>query len=345
MTALPQRQHGTPQAIYDLHARRINGESPRGYLGWSEIGAECDRALWYGWRWVGGRGIGGQLARLFDTGHREEARLLAELRSLGYEVHDRDEHGRQFGVLSHGGHFRGHCDAVVRGLPEAPKSWHLVDVKTIKAKKFDELLKKGLRAMYPKYWAQGQGYMGHLELERAAFIFVCKDDDRIHVERFEFDRAEFEKYEARALRIITAAEPPMRLSDDPAWFACKFCDYHEVCHGGAVPQVNCRTCARATPVMLGDCGAWACEAGKVHIQNPRAEHACHLFIPPLLAGLGQPVDADADSVTYQTADGAQFVNGPAPGFSSAEIRTNPAAVADPTVQHIKATVPTSKVIA
>lgn len=345
MAALPQRQHGTAQDIYDLHARRVNGETPRGYLGWSEIGAECDRALWYGWRWVGGRGIAGQLARLFDTGHREEARLLDELRALGYEVHDRDEQGRQFGVLSHGGHFRGHCDAVVRGLPEAPKTWHLVDVKTIKSKKFDELLKKGFRALYPKYWAQGQGYMGHLQLERAAFIFVCKDDERIHVERFEFDRAEFEKYEARALRIIQAAEPPMRLSEDPAWFACKFCDFQPVCHSGEVPQVNCRTCLSSTPLMLGDTGAWSCESGKVHIRNPRASHPCHRFIPPLLAAHGAPVDADDESVTYQAACGARFVNGPAPGFSSIEIRTNPAVLTDATVQHIKASVLTAQVIA
>jgi hypothetical protein len=344
MAAIPQRQNGTAQAIYDLHARRAAAESPRGYLGWSEIGTECDRALWYSWRWVGSRGFNGQLARLFDTGHREEARLLSELRALGYEVHDRDERGNQFGVLSHGGHFRGHCDAVVRGLPEAPKTWHLVDVKTIKSKKFDELLKKGMRAMYPKYWAQGQGYMGHLQLERAAFIFVCKDDERIHVERFEFERAEFEKYEARALRIIQATEPPLKLSEDPASFACKFCDFHAVCHGGEVPAVNCRTCLSSTPVMLGDTGAWSCERGCVHVRNPREAHECHRFIPPLLAAHGTPVDADDDSVTYEAAGGVKFVNGPAPGFSSVEIRTNPTALVDPTVQHIKATVSTAKVI-
>ena len=342
MAAIPQPSNTTGAAIHAHHAARVAAEKARDYLGWSALGDECERALWYGFRWAGAKQIDGRLARLFDTGHREEARLLDELRALGYEVWDRDERGQQFGVSSVNGHLRGHADAVVRGLPEAPKTPHLVDVKTIKAKKFDELLKKGMRAMYPKYIAQGLGYCGHMKLDRAAFIFVCKDDDRIHVERFEFDQAEFDKLEAKARRIIFAASPPMRLSDDPAWFACKFCDFHAVCHGDAMPAVNCRTCAHATPVEQE--GAWICERGDSAIQQPREAHTCHLFIPPLLAALGEPIDGDDESVTYRAKSGATFTNGRAPGFSSVEIRTNPAALTDPTVLAAKDAFPTARVV-
>jgi hypothetical protein len=345
MVAIPQPSNGTPQAVHALYARRVAAQTPRNYLGWSEIGTECDRALWYGFRWAGRGAIEGRMGRLFDTGHREEARLLQDLRDCGMDVWDRDERGEQFGVSSIGGHFRGHADAVVRGLPEAPLTPHLVDVKTVKSKKFDELLKKGLRALYPKYWAQGQGYMGKLELERAAFIFVCKDDDRIHVERFAFDRAEFDKYEARAARIIRAATPPARISEDPAWFACKFCDFHDVCHGAKLAAVNCRTCAHSTPVEIGEAAAWQCDAGHSQIQQPAAAHSCHRFIPVLLERLGAPVDSDGDAVTYQRADGSRFNNGPAPGFSSAEIALAPDAVTDPTVQMLKSQFLTARVIA
>lgn len=345
MAAIPQPSNTTAAAIYALHARRVAAEKARGYLGWSALGNECDRALWYGFRRAGAAPIDGRLARLFDTGHREEARLLDELRALGYQVWDRDENGQQFGVSSVGGHLRGHADAVVLGLAEAPKTPHLVDVKTIKAKKFDELLKKGMRAMYPKYHAQGIGYCGHLKLDRAAFIFVCKDDDRIHVERFEFDREEFDRLEAKARRIIFSATPPQRLSEDPAWFGCKFCDFHPVCHGDQVPAVNCRTCAHATPVETVDRGAWVCERGQSAIQHSAEAHSCHLFIPPLLSKLGEPIDGDDESVTYRAADGATFVNGKAPGFSSAEIAANPAMVTDPTVQAAKAAFITARVIA
>lgn len=346
MTALPQPQNTTARAIYTLHEQRVAAEPPRCYLGWSELGEPCERRLWYGFRHAGRDAIGGQLARLFDTGHREEARLLDELRALGCEVFDRDPAtGEQFAMSSHGGHLSGHLDAVVRGLPEAPKTWHLVDVKTIKAKKFDELLKKGLRAMYPKYHAQGQGYMGHQGLERAAFVFVCKDDDRIHVERFEFDATEFKKLEQKALRVISASEPPQRLSNDPAWFECKFCPFHDLCHGQALPEVNCRTCAHATPRTDLDGAVWACERGHAEIQRPRSSHGCHRFIPALLANVAEPVDSDGDAVTYRTSSGAQFTNGPRPGFASIEIRAGGiAAVTDPTTRRLCKQFPTAKVI-
>ena len=57
------------------------------------------------------------------------------------------------------------------------------------------------------------------------------------------------------------------------------------------------------------------------------------------------MDADDESVTYRTAAGAQFVNGPAPGFSSVEIRANPASLHDETVRDVKAVFETARVVA
>lgn len=325
MTALPQPTHGTAQVVYQLHAERVAAQPARDYLGWSQIGEPCERALWYSFRWAEREQVEGRIARLFDTGHREEARLLQELRDAGIEVWDRDPAtGEQFSVSSVAGHFRGHLDAIVLGLPEAPKTPHLVDVKTIKAKKFDELLKKGLRALYPKYWAQGHGYMGRMKLTRAAFIFVCKDDDRIHVERFEYDRAEHQKYEDRAERIARAAVPPLRIHEDPAWHECRYCAYREICKGDAAPAVSCRTCTHASPVMEGDAGAWRCERHGCEIPLQWQRQGCdeHRYIPVLLERIAAPVDADpeANTVTYQAPDGGTFINGAPPaGFASTEI--------------------------
>jgi hypothetical protein len=178
-----------------------------------------------------------------------------------------------------------------------------------------------MEALYPRYWAQAHGYMGHMQLERAAFIFVCKDDDRIHVERFAFDRKVFERYEERASRIIRMAEPPMRISEDPAWFECKFCRFHALCHGTAAPQTNCRTCAHATPVM--EDGTWRCEKHQapIPVDAQRAGCESHRFIPILLERFAKPVDMADDGVVYELADGRRFVNGQPPaGLASAEIR-------------------------
>jgi hypothetical protein len=347
MTAIPQPSNTTENAIYALHARKKAQEVERTYIGWSSIGGPCDRALWYQFRWAGAKPVEGRIARLFESGHLEEARVLKELRALGCKVWDRNADGSQFGVSSIGGHFRGHLDAVAEGLPEAPKTPHLVDVKTIKAKKFDELLKKGMKGMYPKYWAQAHGYMGHMNLERAMFIFVCKDDDRIHCERFPFEKAEFEKYEARAARIIKAAEPPLRIHEDPDYFECRFCDYRDVCHQGQVPQVNCRTCAHSTPEMDGD-GRWSCAKRECDIAVEEKRSGCemHRFIPILLESFAEPTDMVGDGVKYAMADGREFINGTPPlAFTSNEIRAakDKRILVDEEVMQLRKQIPTTRI--
>jgi len=320
VTAIPAPADTTVGRIYRLHAQRARDGRMRPYLGWSEIGEECDRALWLRFRWAEFEDIEGRIARLFDTGHREEARVLEELRAIGCTVWDRDEEGNQFGVASLGGHFQGHLDAVVEGLPEAPKTPHLVDVKTIKRKKMDELVKKGMRAVFPKYWAQAHGYMGHAKLTRAMFIFVCKDDDEIHVERFAFEKAELERFEKRAAAVIFAATPPAGISRDPAWFACKFCRFHGQCHGTTAPLVNCRTCVHSTPVADG---TWRCERHGLELAgfDPCADHR---FIPVLLSKFAEATDADGErnTVTYKNLlTGVTFTNGAPPdALASHEIR-------------------------
>jgi hypothetical protein len=349
MSTLPEPTRGTAQAIHLLHAVKAAAEEDRAYLGWSEIGHSCERYLWLKFRWTEREVLEGRIARLFDTGHREEARILAELRALGCKVHDRDENGQQFGISSVGGHLRGHLDAVVEGLPEAPRTAHLVDVKTISSKRFKEIIKKSMKNVYPKYWAQAHGYMGHMKLERAAFIFVCKDDDQIHVERLEFDPEAFTQYEARGERIIRSAEPPPRIADSADDEECKYCVFAPLCHGTTAPRVNCRTCAHSTPVLDGEGGAWRCELRSQQIGDRLQRTGCddHRVIPILLERFATPVDSDGTSVTYRMADGKTFVNGPKPGFSSAEIRAavHKQTLTDLQVAELREQFPDSRVVA
>ncbi len=322
MAAIPEPTHGTAALIHDLYERRAAAQQPREYLGWSKIGETCDRALWMSFRWAEREQIEGRIARLFDTGQREEDRVLQDLRDAGVQVWDRDPAtGKQFAVWSVRGHLRGHLDAIALGLPEAPKTAHVVDVKTANTKKFNEVMKHGLRATYPKYWAQGMGYMGHMQLTRAAFIFVCKDDDRIHIERFDFDQSEFDRLEQRAERIVSATEPPPRISSDPADSECRYCAFRDICHGTAAPQVNCRTCCHSTPV---DEGQWSCAkyGETIPVEHQREGCADHRYIPVLLERFAKPVDADseANTVTYESESGTWVNGAPPAGFTSAEIR-------------------------
>ena len=69
----------------------------RDHLGASVLGNECERALWYGFRWCSPPSHDGRLLRLFDTGKREEARFTMELRGIGCTVYDLDpQTGKQW---------------------------------------------------------------------------------------------------------------------------------------------------------------------------------------------------------------------------------------------------------
>jgi hypothetical protein len=323
MAKLPAPVHATAAAIYRAYEAQA-GDGLRPHLGASEIGHDCDRALWYGFRWAERAQFDGRMLRLFETGKREEARVIDNLRAIGCQVWA-DDGDAQFKVTAVGGHAGGSMDGVVQGLPEAPKTPHLMEVKTHSAKSFKELSAKGVKVAKPQHYAQMQVYCGLATLDRWLYFAVNKDTDELHTERGEFDRAEFDRLMAKAQRIITAAEPPARISDDADWWQCKTCRFAAICHGAAAPLVNCRTCMHSTPALNGEPGGWICEAHKewLTVDEQRAGCDDHRYIPLTLQRFAEAVDADevTNAIVYRnTLTGAQFVNADHPGLSSAEIR-------------------------
>ena len=255
MVALPETSSPTRDAIFAAYeADADTGFRP--HLGASQIGKACERALWYDFRWVTPAAFPGRILRLFETGQLEEVRIVKNLRRIGVTVLEVDpETGRQWRVEAHGSHFGGSLDGVALGLPEAPKTWHVLEFKTHSAKSFRELVAKGVAAAKPQHWAQMQIYMHLTGLSRAMYVAVWKDTDELHVERVRADGDAAERLLVKAGRIIHAARPPARISEDP-WFECRFCDHHDLCHGDAA-----RGHLPVVPAFVGgrrrlDCARW-----------------------------------------------------------------------------------------
>lgn len=302
----PVHTHTTADAIVQWWDKQP--DEPRPHLGASEIGRPCDRAIWYSFRWASKKKLPGRIKRLFDRGNREEEVFMRELKGIGAEVYDRDPvTGLQHRFEAIDGHFGGSCDGVARNLPEAPKSWCIVEFKTHGNKSFTDLVAKGVEESKPEHYAQMQVYMGLAELERALYLAVNKDTDELHSEWIHFDKAAFAALLERAEKIIRADEPPPGISTDPAWWQCKMCDHQNVCHGEFAAIKNCRTCVHASPAHDA---LWHCAAHKRNLSVAEQRIGCrsHLVLPPLVA-YAEAIDAGPDFIKYQHKDdGTIFAN-------------------------------------
>jgi len=309
MVSLPTPSSPTVDAIYAAYEAAAD-HGYREHLGASLIGAGCERSIWYTFRWATRARHTGRLLRLFETGNLAEDRFVGDLRRIGVTVLDVDPStGRQWKLRDASGHFGGSMDGVALGLLEAPRTWHVCEFKTHSAKSFAKLKANGVEASKPLHWAQMQAYMHLAGLDRAFYLAVCKDTDALYQERIPHDAEAGLRILAKAERIIGAARPPTRISDDPAWWECRFCDHHAVCHGGAVPERHCRSCLHATPVADG---AWHCARHENTLSRRDQQAGCgaHLYIPDLVPGEQQ--DAGDDWVSYRLPDGSTWRDGAVP---------------------------------
>lgn len=287
------------KAIYDAYeSNRRTAHRP--HLGGSQIGNNCSRALWYQFRWAWREVHEGRILRLFETGDREEIRVIQNLRAAGCTVWERDpETGMQPRFAAHGGHFALSLDGVIEGLPESSKP-HTLEVKTMSDKYFKALCNMGLEKAKPIYWAQCQIGMQLSGLERCLFVSVNKNTDEIYAERIRHDKAYCQTLLDKAGGIIFSDNPPSGISSDPAWFECKFCPYHALCHGSQLPELNCRTCAFSTPEKQG---SWSCMRHRKTMDEVDQRIGCgdHIYNPALV---NLPVhDTGDDWVEYVTEEG------------------------------------------
>lgn len=306
MVALPKPSTLTVSAI--LAAYETAQESGfRNHLGASGIGADCERAIWYSWRWTTRARHTGRLLRLFQTGHLAEARFLSDLRRIGVTVLDVDpKSGRQWNFRDASGHFGGSADGVGIGFLEAPKAWHICEFKTFSAKSYAALAKDGVVKSKPMHAAQMQVYMHLAGIEQAFYLAVNKDTDDLYQERLDYDADAAIRLMAKAKRIIDNPQPPAKISTDPAWYQCRFCDHSEACHGTAMPDRHCRSCLHSSTVQDG---AWTCQRHNQPIDRRAQEAGCaaHLYIPGLVHG--QQADAGENWVSYRMPDGSEWRDG------------------------------------
>lgn len=279
MATIPEPTDTIASRIYKSLEDKAAAELPRQHLGASIIGHYCDRYIWLSFHWALANEFEGRILRLFRRGQDEEAKVFQDLASAGIDVKPFNN-GQQWSIKQ--GHFGGSLDGIIMGgVPDAPFTQHVLEIKTHSKKSFDDL-EKGVEKSKPQHYAQMQVYMFHTGIDRALYFAVCKDDDRIYTERVRLNKEFAQHLTDKAQSIIAAPRPAERISQDPSWYQCKLCSAHNLCHVSKLTtQVNCRTCCQATAEQDG---TWYCDHWQSAIPDDALLNGCdkHLFHPDLV---------------------------------------------------------------
>ena len=215
-------------------------QPPRNYLGGSRIGEPCARKLVFELTNVPideGKGFDGRMLRIFDAGHEFEDLSIRWLRAAGFDLRDKGQDGRQFGFSIAGGAIRGHIDGVIVAGPDVGISWPaLFEHKSLNAKSWADLVKRGVELSKPIYYAQLQIYMAYMDLASALFTAVNKDTQALHHEVIGFDPRTAQALSDKAVDIIRAAqagELPPRIAQNPDFHLCRWCFFAQRCWSDA----------------------------------------------------------------------------------------------------------------
>ena len=250
-------------ALEDEQAR----QKPRGYLGGSRVGLECHRQLAYeyfsgkenraawevAWRYHNDvyiypeeevpfyhrtpHSFDGGILRIFALGHIIEDEVARLLRLAGFILHTEKANGAQFGwgtapdPETGEQRMKGHADGVVEAGPVDLPYPLLWECKSMKDKKWKEVVSRGVEKAFPVYFGQMQTYMAYMELRSALFTSYNKDTSELYIEIVPFDPLKAQHYTDRAVRVLQAQSPEElpRVTNDMSDWRCRFCDFKDRC--------------------------------------------------------------------------------------------------------------------
>lgn len=233
------------QVLEDFFKDKGVESVPSNRIGASSLGEACKANIWYGFRWASKGKIPMRIARLFDRGNKEEKRIINDLRLIGFDIK-----GEQEEFVGFAGHAVGKIDGKIFFRDE----WMLLEIKTMNDNSFKKLTSKGLILEFPKYYAQTQRYLEFTGLQNCIFLTVNKNDDKIHTLLVSRNDEFIEELKEKEELIVTQ-ETPFKGEYPKGFFKCNWCNHKEVCHNGAAPERNCRTCKN---IDLCENGKWEC---------------------------------------------------------------------------------------
>jgi len=226
----------------------------------SSLGEECAAKTWYDFRWVTPpKPADGRMSRYNRKGEENEADIVARLRETGWTVDEIDPAtGEQWAINGYWGHLYGKTDGIASHPVHTEGQRILLEFKYINYKRFSTFINKSLIEADLKYYCQINLYMSELNLPACMFVPENRNDADVTPIIIPRDDAQVDIIRQKADTILTTRVRPARVAESAAFFMCKSCDHVEVCHNGALPTKNCRSCINAMPTDGGKffCSQW-----------------------------------------------------------------------------------------
>lgn len=298
----------TLDAMDDIILAEKKKEKKRKYLGASQIGHPCWRKLFYSFRYADEKEISRasdvddywrELNRIkaAEDGHYQELLIIENLRKIpGIELYNDDgtvdENGKpnQIGFSMLLGHFKGHADGVILSILQAPKTWHVFEVKCKLEKFFNQLEKlkaekgekEALAEWSEEYFGQAMILMHALQMERHYLVCGLPGGRKHTSVRTNYNKKIAEAIIEKARVIIFDNwNLPARLSNKREYFQCGFCEYKELCHDQKFALVHCKTCRYMEPVKDGQ---FHCHKKETLITDELLFQGCddHIYNPALI---------------------------------------------------------------
>jgi hypothetical protein len=296
-------------------------ESPRHYLGMSQIGEECRRKLFYSFRNAWPEEVPASNIRAIEDGFLQEDIMAKRLRLLPYiQLHtvDPENPQEQIGFSLLMGHFRGHCDGMILGVRAAPGTWHVWENKAVGQSKYNKLEKlkqelgekNALKEWDIIYYDQAIIYM-HVSTTTRHYLNVETPGGRDYTScRTNYDPVQAQIIIEKAKGIIFDNwSIPAQLSYKKEFYKCKWCEFSPICHDKNFPLVHCKTCRYSEPV---NDGKRKCvfkneiiKDEELHLDSCRN----HIYNPALISA--ELIEQQQDCCILRNEAGFVFANCPA----------------------------------
>jgi hypothetical protein len=231
----------------------------------------CMRAMWFKYRWARITDFPRRIIRIFDLGSACEEIVKKDLIDLGLVITDEQKE-----VPGWIGHIWGFIDGIIMNVPEAPKTPHLWENKSMNDRIFKTVVKKGVKKAKFDHYIQMQMYMGELGLTRALYTAINKNDSEIYPERVYFSKTEFKEFKSRAREVIGYEDAPPNLLQVANKPPCQWCDFSPICYDGEPMLMSCRTCKR---VDIEENGKWSCNLHNKFLTIKEQEAGCSSYRP------------------------------------------------------------------